>query len=233
MFRIRGEHARHIAIGGAVAVAVVGVIAVLGADPTVRRWSVDFIEWVHAEGSPAIAIFIASYIAAELLLVPRSLLSLASGFLYGPLWGAAIAIGCGTTGALLAFVLGRKVGHTWAIRRIRRHPRMAALERVVDRAGRKVSFLVRLAPILPFGIVNYGFGVTAIPFRDYALGTALGLLPGSILNAYLGSRVTVVSRVGSHQSGPGLWIGVALALVSLAALAWIAHRELAHELREP
>lgn len=228
MFRIRGAHARTIAI----AIVAVAALAALGADPSVRRWSVDFIEWVHAEGSPAIAIFIASYIVAELVLVPRSLLSVASGFLYGPLWGVVIAIGCGTAGALLAFVLGRKVGHTWAMQRIHRHPRMAALERVVDRAGTKVSFLVRLAPILPFGIVNYGFGVTAIPFRDYALGTALGLLPGSILNAYIGSRITVVSRLGSHDSGPGLWIGVAVALVSLGALAWIAHRELARELRD-
>lgn len=229
MFRIRGEHARNLAI----AIVAAAALAALGADPSTRRWAVDFIEWVHAEGSPAIAIFIASYIVGELLLLPRSVLSIASGFLYGPVWGAAIALGCGIAGALLAFVLGRKVGHTWAMQRIHRHPRMAALERVVDRAGKKVAFLVRLAPILPFGIVNYGFGVTAIPFRDFALGTALGLLPGSLLNAYLGSRVTVVSRMGSHRSGAGLWIGVALALVSLAALAWIAHRELAHELRDP
>lgn len=228
MFRIDGDHAREIAI----ALVAVVVIVVMGADPSIRRWSIEFIEWVHAAGSPAIVVFVASYLVGELLLVPRSLLSVASGFLYGPLWGAVIAIGCGVAGALIAFSLGRRIGHTWAMRRIRRHPRMAALERVVDRAGTKVAFLVRLAPFLPFGIVNYGFGVTAIPFRDYALGTGLGLIPGSILNAYLGSRITVVSRVGSHESPLGLWVGVGLALVSLVALAWLAHRQLAHELRD-
>ena len=228
MFRIDRDHAREIAI----AIAAVGVIVVIGADPSIRHLSVDFIEWVHAEGSPAIVVFVASFVIAEVLLVPRSLLSVAAGFLYGPLWGAVIASCAGLAGALLAFSIGRRIGHTWAMQRIHRHPRMAALERVVDRAGAKVAFLVRLAMFLPFGVINYGFGVTSIPFRDFALGTALGLIPGSILNAYLGSRITVVSRVGSHASPLGLWIGVALALVALVALAWIAHRELAHELRD-
>ena len=227
MVRIDGAHAREIAI----AIVAAGVIVVIAVDPAIRRWSIDFIAWVHAAGAPAIAVFVAGYILGELLLVPRSLLSLAAGFLYGPLWGAAIALACGFAAALLAFGLARRIGRVWAMKRLRRHPKIAAVERVVDRAGAKVTFLVRLAPILPFGATNYGFGLTAIPLRDFALGTALGLLPGSILNTYLGSRIIVLSRMGTHESALGLWLGVALAVVSLVALAWLAHRELAHELR--
>lgn len=229
MVRLEGVHARAIVI----AIAVIGVISVILSDSSIRRWAIDFLEWVHAEGAPAVVVFMAGYIVAVLLLVPRSLLSLAAGFLYGLIWGAVIAIACGFAAALLGFVLARRIGHTWAMQRLRRHPKMAAVERVVDRAGAKVTFLVRLAPFLPYGIVSYGFGLTAIPRREFALGTALGLVPGSVLNAYLGSQVTVVTRVGAHASPLGLWIGVALAVISLVALAVFAHHALAHELREP
>jgi uncharacterized membrane protein YdjX (TVP38/TMEM64 family) len=86
---------------------------------------------------------------------------------------------------------------------------------VILRHGVLAALVVRFVPVLPFTLLNYACGVTAMRLRHYVLGTAIGLLPGTSAVVALGSR-------GAQLS---LWVpalaSVGLGLASLAAgLIW-------------
>ena len=57
--------------------------------------------------------------------------------------------------------------------------RTRALERFLVSNGRVAVMESRIVPLLPFGLVNYSAGLTRLPFRDMAVGTAVGAAPRS------------------------------------------------------
>ena len=77
---------------------------------------------------------------------------------------------------------------------------------------------VRFAPIFPFNAVNYLFGLTPLHWTTYTLGTALGILPGSLVCSWLGASGERALQQG--QLGP-FWVALSLlALLSLLPLGW-------------
>src|SRR6266436_841390 len=76
------------------------------------------IEWIGSLGALAPIVFIVSYIAACVLLLPGSLLTIAGGALFGVVWGSAyVAIGA-TLGAPAAFLVGRYAAREWVARKL-------------------------------------------------------------------------------------------------------------------
>ncbi|MGI9432994.1 MAG: TVP38/TMEM64 family protein, partial [Myxococcota bacterium] len=77
----------------------------------------------------------------------------------------------------------------------------------VGNEGRKIAFLLRLSPAIPFNLLNYALGLTRISFRDYLIAS-VGMLPGTLLYVYSG---TLVGEVASGvELGRGLLLGVGL-----------------------
>ena len=221
--------ARKIAIGLAVVATVVAVVVVLPA----RQWAITFVEWIRGQGTAAAVIFAVTYVAAAVLLIPGSALTLGAGFVYGAVWGALLVIPASIAAALIAFVIARRFGRGWVAKRVDGNPKFETLDRAIGRAGFKITLLVRLSPIFPFGVLNYALGLTGVRFRDYAIATALGMLPGTIAYVYLGSLVTSASELGHGSSGSWLyWSGGAFTLVAAVAITWVARRALRRELDE-
>ena len=50
----------------------------------------------------------------------------------------------------------------------------------IGRDGFRVVLLLRLSPLLPFALSNYLYGLTSVPLSDYALGSFLGMIPGTV-----------------------------------------------------
>ncbi len=73
-------------------------------------------------------------------------------------------------------------------------PRLARVEDVLRRQGVAAVVVARLTPVLPFTIVNYGAGVSAVPRRDFLVGTAVGIVPGTVGYAALGASAGQESR---------------------------------------
>jgi uncharacterized membrane protein YdjX (TVP38/TMEM64 family) len=61
-------------------------------------------------------------------------------------------------------------------------------------------FLTRLSPVLPFNLLNYAFGLTAVPLRTYVLASWIGMLPGTIMYVYLGSAAKSVADLLSGKT---------------------------------
>jgi uncharacterized membrane protein YdjX (TVP38/TMEM64 family) len=99
--------------------------------------------------------------------------------------GAAFSFGGALLGSTVAFLLGRYVARRVIERKLATMPRFAAIDRAVSAQGRRIVFLLRLSPIVPFNFLNYALGVTRISLKDFSIASA-GMLPGAVMYAYAG-----------------------------------------------
>jgi uncharacterized membrane protein YdjX (TVP38/TMEM64 family)/rhodanese-related sulfurtransferase len=169
---------------------------------------------VDRAGIWAPLLFMLMYAMATVLLIPGSILTLAGGALFGPLWGTLYNLLGATCGAALAFLAARYLAADWVNRRTG-----GWLQRVIDGVGKEgwrfVAF-VRLVPLFPFNLVNYALGVTRIPFAQYALTTLIAMLPGAFVYTYVGYAGREALGGGENVLQKGL-----LALGLLAAVAFL------------
>ncbi len=123
-------------------------------------------------------VFLAVHIAASLLFVPRTLLAIAAGVLFGIGGGIFWAAIGSVAGAVAGFLAARCLSADWVDfdrgRRLR-----PALEKA-ERGGWRSVAVLRLIPVMPHSLANYGFGLTRIPLAPYAFGSLVGQLPMTI-----------------------------------------------------
>jgi uncharacterized membrane protein YdjX (TVP38/TMEM64 family) len=180
------------------------------------EWLLALVEEIRGAGAAGVSIFAGAYVAATVLLLPGSVLTAGAGFAYGPVWGTLLVSPLSVGAAALAFVLGRTVARGWIARRIAGNPRFRAIDEAIGDSGFKIVLLLRLSPLFPFSLLNYALGLTRVRLRDYVAGSALGMLPGTVLYVYLGSIVTSASELAA---GRGEAAGASRSLLYWGGLA--------------
>ncbi len=192
--------------GGGVALAAGSVtIALLGGP---NRGT---IAGIVAEGGVAAPII---YVALTLLLFPGSVMTAVGGALFGAVLGTLLTIVAATAAATGAFVIGRRLGRAEVERIAGR--RISAIDRWLSRRGLLAVLYLRLFPIIPFNAFNYAAGVTGVTRRDYVLGTAVGIVPGTFAYAALGGSI-------DDPTSPA-FLGAVGALVALGVAAPLVNR---------
>jgi uncharacterized membrane protein YdjX (TVP38/TMEM64 family) len=166
-----------------VAVAVVAALFAFDARAVLR----DTLAGLESLGPWGPVIFVVLYIAAAVLFVPGSALTLGAGALFGVGLGSVCASVGATLGATAAFMVGRYLAREWVAKKIEGNPAFAALDRAVAAEGWKIVGLTRLSPAFPFTLLNYAFGLTRVSLRDYVLASWIGMMPGTVMYVYLGS----------------------------------------------
>lgn len=196
------------------------------------QWAAQLIDWIRGAGATGVAVYAAVYIAATVLLLPGSLLTVGAGLAYGPVFGTLLVSPVSVTAATLAFLLGRTVARSWVAGRVGNDTRLAAIDAAIGRHGFKIVALLRLSPVLPFNLLNYALGLTGVRLRDYVAASFLGMLPGTLLYVYLGSLVTTVTALGTNRGPAGTaqqflyWAGLGATLVATLFITRIARRAL-------
>lgn len=174
--------------------------------------------WVAAAGAAGPLLFIGLYALAAVLFLPGSVVTLAGGALFGPVWGTLYNLGGATLGAALAFLIARYFAADRLQARIGRTAdgRVARLMSGVAAEGWRFVAFTRLVPLFPFNLLNYALGLTRIPFGQYLLASAVFMLPATIAYTYLGyaGREAVAG-------GEGLIQKALIALGLLAAAAFL------------
>lgn len=136
-------------------------------------------------------------------------------------------------GAWLAFALGRTLLGPRVLSWSARHPRMAAVQQAIGAESFRLVFLLRLTPLIPFNALNYLFGVTPLGFRAYALGTFLGMLPGTALNCYTLASVRDLAPILAGKLPPdplglaGIVVRIALTVAATVLVTRRARAALA------
>jgi uncharacterized membrane protein YdjX (TVP38/TMEM64 family) len=161
-------------------------------------------------------VFIGLYgLRAVVLVIPVGVMSMAGGLAYGPLVGTVYIMLGATLGSCLSFLVARHLGRRFLEGFSWLHKgRLAAFDEGAARHGFRVILLARLIPIFQYDALNFGAGMSRIKFRDYFLGTVVGMLPGGFIMAFLGSSL---ENVKSPQFIVAIGLFVLLALVPTIA----------------
>ena len=165
-------------------------------------------------GGWAPILFVLLYAMATVLFVPGSLLTVAGGALFGPIWGTLWNLTGATLGATFAFAIARYVAFDWVA--ARSGERLGRLMRGVEEEGWRFVAFVRLVPLFPFNVMNYAFGLTRIGLREYVLASLVCMGPGALAYTYLGyaGREAAFGQAGAIRNA-------VLALALLAAVAFL------------
>ncbi len=173
-------------LAAALALAAVGVTVAWLAARGGTAALIAPIAAVRSLGALAPVAYIACYTVALVAFVPASILTLAGGALFGFWHALAYALAGAYLGQSIAFLIGRYVARHAIERRLATMPRLRAIDRAVGSEARRIIFLLRLSPVVPFNVLNYALGATRIPLRDFNIGSA-GMLPGLVLFSYAGA----------------------------------------------
>ena len=200
----------------------------------VQAWLAETLIWAGQHPHGARALFIVVYVAAAVLVVPGSILTLGAGFLFGlPLGIALVSIGS-VLGAAAAFLVGRFFARAWVRERIADLPRFRALDLATHHDGFMIVFLARLSPLFPYNLLNYGLGLTAVRFRDYFLATWIGMLPATVLFVYVGSLAKNLTALlhGDIDAGWATRVLLVIGFVATVALTVLITRRATRTLRD-
>jgi uncharacterized membrane protein YdjX (TVP38/TMEM64 family) len=132
----------------------------------------------------------ATYVVAGLVMFPVTVLNLVVIIVFGGWLGPVYAICGAALSAASTYGIGRRLGRE----RVQRlaGERLNRLSKRLAKRGMISMSLVRLVPIAPFTVVNVVAGASHIGFRDFMLGTVIGLAPGLIATALFVSRAKAV-----------------------------------------
>ncbi|MGE5247122.1 MAG: TVP38/TMEM64 family protein [Verrucomicrobiota bacterium] len=174
------------------------------------------LQGLHAAHAGLLAgAFVAIYIAQTAFSLPgAAILSLAAGAVFGLFQGTLYVVTAATIGAVLAFLISRTLLRDWVVRRF--GARIGAIDRGLRGSGLPYLLFLRLVPVFPFFLVNLAAGITAMPLRTYALGTFVGILPGSLVYVNAGAGLATIENVAQVASPRVLG---SLALLGLFALS--------------
>jgi uncharacterized membrane protein YdjX (TVP38/TMEM64 family) len=202
------------AIALALAYPAYGELLPLLWDP--RQLELLIAQW----GAWGIGLFIGLHILATTLGIPGVILTMVGGVIFGVTQGTLWTLIGATLGALGAFSVARYVLHDWCDRWFQRHPFLQRVNHMVRSRPLWAVMAVRFAPISPFNLVNFLFGLTRIHPWPYTLGTFVGIIPGVIVYNWLGMS----GYQALHGENLFSFLGAGLALAVLSAVPLLVSR---------
>ncbi|HKJ22603.1 MAG TPA: VTT domain-containing protein, partial [Gammaproteobacteria bacterium] len=146
-----------------------------------------------------------------LLAVPITLLFVSSMLVFGTAFGALYSLVGAMLSAVLAYLAGQRLGRD-TLRRLA-GPRLNHISKQLAQRGILTVVIVRMIPAAPFVAVNLVAGISHIRLRDFIIGSAIGMLPGTLALALITEGVLRAADKPSAYH----WLLVALALLALGA----------------
>jgi uncharacterized membrane protein YdjX (TVP38/TMEM64 family) len=175
-------------------------------------------DWVDGFGVAGPLVFIAVSASLTVVLFPGPVLAAASGLLFGTTLGTPVSIASATLGATMAFCVARWWAHDAVVALA--GPRLQALRAWVGRRGFVTVLYARIAPGVPYTLVNYAAGLTPIALRSFVAATAIGVAPRAFAYTALGGSL---GNLGSPEALIAVGVLVAMAVAGLV----LARRDIA------
>ncbi len=216
---------RRLAALAALLLVLVGLAAAWQFTP-LNEW-LDIDRLVQATGylrdSPLAPLLVmGGFVIGGLLVVPVSVLIVVTVIVFG-LWEGVIYSLLGTVAsALTTYAIGSRLG------RAGMHLAGERINRISQRLARRgllTIVAVRIIPVAPFSIINVVAGASHVRFRDYLLGTVIGMTPGLIAIAIIVTRVqSAISRPEPENIALMVVAAAAVITTLLLVRGWLARR---------
>ena len=167
----------------------------------------------------AVGLFIVAYAIVTGLSLPGAvILTLAGGFLFGPL-GATLFVNIGATaGATLAFLTARYLLKDTVERKFGKW--LGPFQEGFAKNAFSYLLTLRLIPLFPFFVVNLVSGLTRVSIGTYVAATALGIIPGSFVYAYAGRQLGTINSLKEIASPNVVGAFVLLGLLALVPVVY-------------
>lgn len=198
----------------------------------VKDWLIRALEWTEGLGLWGPMFMVVFYVIACVFLLPGSVLTLGAGFIFKVALGVVTVSIASTLGACAAFGVGRTIARNWIAAKLANNEKFAAIDEAVAQKGFKIVLLIRLSPIIPFNFLNYAFGLTKISFWRYALGSWIGMIPGTFMYVYFGAGLRSLADAATGEAETGLagklffWIGLAVTIAVTVFVTRLARNAL-------
>jgi uncharacterized membrane protein YdjX (TVP38/TMEM64 family) len=144
---------------------------------------VDFLQTYQCCTIP---FFIIAYFILTIMGIPGTVLTIVGGILFGLFWGTFWSVIGATLGALGAFFAARYCLQDYVNKQFNKKGILAKFQEAVLREPIKFVLAIRFAPISPFNVVNFLFGLTPIHWLSYTWATFIGIIPGTVAYTWLG-----------------------------------------------
>ncbi len=175
----------------------------------------QLLAWRQQRPLAAAALYVSLYVLITGLSLPGATpLTLAGGALFGLGTGTVLVSFASSQGALGPIWLARVLLRQKQQQRL--GPRLAAVEAEIERNGSRYLLSLRLAPVVPYVLVNLLMGLTAMPAWRFYLVSQIGMLPGTLVYVNAGTQLAQLGREGFR-----LQPSLLAALLLLAALPWL------------
>lgn len=150
-------------------------------------------------GAWAPIIYIILFTIVPLTLFPDAVLAITSGLIFGVTFGFVYTIIGALCGGSLAFFIARFLGHDFIATKVKEH---ANLNSLISQREFPMILILRLIPLIPFDVISYASGISGIRYKDFILGTVLGIIPGVFLLTNIGAGM-------SELNSPRLYLSTA------------------------
>jgi uncharacterized membrane protein YdjX (TVP38/TMEM64 family) len=154
------------------------------------------IDWYHEHYLMTVILFVLTYVMLVAFSFPGAVwMTLAGGFIFGPLQATIYVVVPATLGAFIVFSLAKfyfmdffKAKSGKAIEKMETGFRLNALSYIL---------FLRLVPVFPFWMVNLVPAFLGVSVRIFIIGTGIGIIPGTAVFCWVGSGLGVVLDAGN------------------------------------
>lgn len=145
------------------------------------------VEYLRQNQCCVIVPFIIAYTILTVVGIPGTVLTVAGGVVFGLWWGTLWSVIGATLGALGAFWTARYLLRDYIKRKFSKNKIVTRFNQAI--ADKPIRFIltVRFAPISPFNVVNFVFGLTPVHWFTYTMTTFIGIIPGTLAYTWLGT----------------------------------------------
>lgn len=142
--------------------------------------------YISSFGRLAPIIYIIMFSIIPLTLFPDAVLAIAGGMVFGLYLGTFYTIIGAVCGGTLSFFISRAFGRGLVEKLIK--GKAEWFEDGIEKRGFLFIFILRLIPLVPFDVISYGAGLSKIKYKDFALATSIGIIPGVLVYTNLGDK---------------------------------------------
>lgn len=203
-----------IALAGGLVLAMV----VVGRTVDVAGYLEEARGWVGTLGVLAPVAYVVVYVAATLIGVPGTPFTLVAPVLFGAWPAVGVMIVASGLSAVAAFLIARYLARDALVEWLARTDGFARLSGLLDKHDWMVIPLLRIVPIAPFAVVNYGFGLTGVSLGRYTAWSLLAMIPMNLL-LVLGADLLYTAATRGSASGLPIAGAVAAVLVLAGLIA--------------
>ncbi|MFI7664996.1 TVP38/TMEM64 family protein [Nocardia sp. NPDC049526] len=165
-------------------------------------------DWATSVGPIFPLLFFVVHALVTVAPVPRTVLTVSAGVLFGPALGIVLATSATTVSAALAILLVRALDRDRVAAHLT-HPAVRSIDERLERRGWLAVGSLRLIAFAPFSVINYCCALSSIRFWPYLTATVIGILPGTIGTVILGDALTGRTHPGMLVvSGALIAIGI-------------------------